>query len=74
MEDNMENYIGRKCKEILKRVGIKEGQIVLDFGCGEGNYTIPAAKIVGNKGKVYGLDEDRYKLKELEEKVKSTSL
>ena len=39
--------------ELLKAVGIKKGQTVLDFGCGEGNYTIPAAKLVKNEGKVY---------------------
>jgi ubiquinone/menaquinone biosynthesis C-methylase UbiE len=35
---------------------IRPGFNVLDYGCGPGSYTIPAAKIVGNKGKVYALD------------------
>jgi len=44
----------------LKRVGVRKDQNVLDFGCGTGNYAIPAAKIVGEGGKVYALDrEDR---------------
>ncbi|MEA1963984.1 MAG: class I SAM-dependent methyltransferase [Candidatus Aerophobetes bacterium] len=70
----MKNYTEERCKEVLKRVGTKGGEIVLDFGCGSGNYTIPTAKIVGFKGKVYGLDEDGYKLKELEEKAKAAGL
>ena len=45
MKNNIENYTEERCKEILKRVGIEKGQTVLDFGCGGGNYTIPAAKI-----------------------------
>lgn len=43
----------------MREVGINKGQIVLDFGCGSGYYTIPATKIVGDKGKVYALDKDR---------------
>ena len=34
----------------------KEGQTVLDFGCGTGDFTIPAAEIVKDSGKVYALD------------------
>jgi cyclopropane fatty-acyl-phospholipid synthase-like methyltransferase len=48
MKNNIENYTEERCKEILEKVGVKEGQIILDFGCGSGNYTIPAAKIIGN--------------------------
>ena len=51
--------------KILKSSGIKEGQSVLDFGCGSGAYAIPAAKIVGGKGNVYALDKDRQALEEL---------
>ena len=35
---------------------IQEGQTVLDYGCGTGSFTIPAARIVNTKGKVYALD------------------
>lgn len=35
---------------------VKEEQVFLDFGCGPGWFTIPAAKIVGKGGKVYALD------------------
>jgi len=48
--------VGERC---LREVGIRKGQIVLDFGCGSGNYTILAAVIVGKKGKVYALDKER---------------
>jgi ubiquinone/menaquinone biosynthesis C-methylase UbiE len=74
MKNNIKNYTEERCKEILKRIGIEKGQTVLDFGCGGGNYTIPAAKIIGNEGKIYAVDEDGYKLKDLQEKVKSANL
>ena len=31
----------------LKRVGLRQGQTVIDFGARVGHYTIPAAKVVG---------------------------
>jgi len=55
--------------EILEAIGIKTGQIVLDFGCGSGTYTIPAAKIVAEQGKVYALDKDREALDKLMQKA-----
>jgi ubiquinone/menaquinone biosynthesis C-methylase UbiE len=42
--------------EILKEVGIKAASHVLDFGCGPGNYVVPASTLVGQSGRVYALD------------------
>jgi len=47
---------------------------VLDFGCGQGTYTIPAARIVGNDGIVYALDQDKDKIDDLRAESKSTEL
>jgi ubiquinone/menaquinone biosynthesis C-methylase UbiE len=55
--------------EILKRIGIRRGQTVLDFGCGYGTYTIPVARIVGAQGKVYALDEDTEALDSIMQKA-----
>jgi len=51
--------------KILEKSGIKQGESVLDFGCGSGAYAIPAAKIVGGKGEIYALDKDKHALDEL---------
>ena len=40
----------------LKEAGIQPGMTVLDFGCGPGRYTIPAARLVGKEGRVYAVD------------------
>jgi len=56
--------------KLLKKVGIRPGHTVLDFGCGSGNYTIPAAKIVGKKGRVYALDKNSEKLDKLAGRLK----
>jgi ubiquinone/menaquinone biosynthesis C-methylase UbiE len=56
--------------KILQRIGIKDGQTILDFGCGFGTYTIPVAKIVGKQGEVYALDKDKNALDSLMKKAK----
>ena len=60
--------------QLLKDVGIKAGQVVLDFGCGSGTYTVPAARIVGDKGKVYALDKDSEVLNKLMQRTQSVGL
>lgn len=46
----------RKRREKLKKAGVKQGQFIVDLGCGIGRFTNLAAKIVGQEGKVYALD------------------
>jgi len=41
---------------IVKEAGIKQGSVVLDFGCGPGNFTIAAAEMTGADGRVCALD------------------
>ena len=60
--------------EVLERTGLNKRQIVLDFGCGSGTYTLPAAKIVGKQGRVYALDKDTQALDELMHAADSTGL
>jgi len=60
--------------EVLERIGIRRGQAVLDFGCGSGTYTIPAAKIVGERGRVYALDKDKEALDALMQRGESAGL
>jgi ubiquinone/menaquinone biosynthesis C-methylase UbiE len=58
----------------LKQAGIKEGQTVLDFGCGPGHYAIAAAKMVGAKGKVYALDIHPLAVQSVEKKAQKEGL
>ncbi len=37
-------------EEVLKEIGITEGQYILDCFCGSGVYTIAAAVLAGNEG------------------------
>ena len=65
MEADVREWLKEKGKEFLKDIGIKEGQVVLDFGCNVGHYTIPAAEVVGEEGRVYAIDKDIESLNEL---------
>jgi len=59
MKNNVKKWINEDGIKFLKEIGLKYKQKVLDFGCGEGHYSIPASKIVGEKGVVFALDKDR---------------
>jgi len=41
----------------LREVGVRAGDAVLDFGCGQGVYAKAAARVVGTRGTVYALDK-----------------
>jgi len=57
------------CASVISNSGIRTGHTVLDFGCGVGNYTIPAAIQVGHTGTVYAIDSNAGKLRELSERA-----
>jgi ubiquinone/menaquinone biosynthesis C-methylase UbiE len=41
---------------ILAGIGVKAGITFADIGCGGGFFALPAARMTGGKGRVYGLD------------------
>lgn len=58
----------------LKKIGIKTGDIVLDFGARVGHYSIPAAIVVGKSGLVYAVDKEQQELDETSRKAKRLNL
>jgi precorrin-6B methylase 2 len=60
--------------DMLQQIEIRRGQTVLDFGCGYGIYTISAARIVGEQGRVYALGKDKEALDELMQRGESAGL
>ena len=70
-----------KLKDIFcpvdKRVdsfGIKEGAIVIDYGCGPGRYSKKASLLVGEKGKVYAADIHKLAVKSVKKKIEKYNL
>jgi len=69
-----EKQMVRHAEEVLREVGLKESQTVLDCCCGSGIYTTAAAQLVGEKGLVYAIDTNSEKLKDLRRTVESKKL
>ena len=59
---------------VLREIGLREGQTILDYGCGPGTFTISSAEIVGEKGVVHALDIRSQALKHILEKARSAGL
>ena len=70
----MENWETKDGVKYLKNLGIKTGQVVLDFGANDGHYSIPAAILVGNNGSVYAIDKEQEPLNEIEQKARNLGL
>ncbi|MFX1303210.1 MAG: class I SAM-dependent methyltransferase [Promethearchaeota archaeon] len=58
----------------IEKTKIKKGDIVLDYGCGPGSYTIAAAEVVGDTGKVYAADIHPLAINSVNERVKKRGL
>ncbi len=60
--------------KILTAIGVASGQRVLDVGCGPGFFTIPAAKLVGEQGRVFALDNQPLAIRHVEKKAQKADL
>lgn len=58
LKNDVEKWVKEDGIRFLKKIGVRESNVLVDFGCNVGHYTIPAAKIVGERGKVYAVDKD----------------
>jgi ubiquinone/menaquinone biosynthesis C-methylase UbiE len=74
VERDVDRWLKELAVPFLKRVGVQPKQRVLDFGCGPGFYTVPAARIVGRRGRVFALDKSAKVLQELEQRAKEERL
>ena len=74
MIDDVKKWMDKKGKRFLEGIGVAKGQTVLDFGSGEGHYTIPVSKVVGANAKVYALDKDRNALDKLKKTTKKNNI
>ena len=60
----------KKPERTLREMGLQKGQTVLDYGCGIGSFSIPAAKMVGDDGVVYALDIHPLAIRAVEKEIK----
>ncbi len=60
--------------QTLENAGLRSGQKVLEVGCGPGFFTIPAARIVTETGKVYALDVHPLAIERVQTKIKTEKI
>jgi len=53
----------------LKKIPLREGMKVVDYGCGPGRYALPVAELVGPEGKVFAVDIQPLAVKTVKEKA-----
>jgi ubiquinone/menaquinone biosynthesis C-methylase UbiE len=69
MEEHEEKWLSGQGADVLRTLGVKESDCVVDFGCGKGRYTIPATQIVGQNGVVFAVERHVDELDTLNERL-----
>ena len=59
---------------LLRAAGLREGEIVLEVGPGPGFFTIPAAEIIGDRGRLYSLDINPASIAKISQKIRERDL
>ncbi|MCL2679226.1 MAG: class I SAM-dependent methyltransferase [Dehalococcoidia bacterium] len=59
---------------LLLKIGLKNGQTLVDMGAGDGYFSIPAAQMAGPKGKIYAIDSSTENLAGLERRAREAGL
>jgi cyclopropane fatty-acyl-phospholipid synthase-like methyltransferase len=60
--------------DFLKRIGLSKGDAVVDFGCGSGAYSVPAANVVGDDGVIVAVDARDLTRKRLERRAAARNI
>jgi len=73
-EMEFREWLAEHASEVLMHVGVSQAQTVLDYGCGSGTFTIPSARIVGKRGRVYAFEARSSLLERVREKAREAAL
>ncbi|MFB6076066.1 MAG: class I SAM-dependent methyltransferase [Candidatus Aenigmatarchaeota archaeon] len=66
MKRKVNEWIKKDGVDFFNSIGLREGDKILDFGCGSGYFAVTASKIVGDKGIIYAADKGRKSLKKVD--------
>jgi ubiquinone/menaquinone biosynthesis C-methylase UbiE len=72
--DDHERRQWQNPETILSSIGLRSGFTFIDIGCGGGFFALPAARIVGIEGKVYGLDTNADSIANLKDQASREDL
>lgn len=65
--DEAERREWQEPEPILRKIGMGPGMTFADIGCGDGFFSLPAARMAGGDGRVFGVDADIGSIKRLGE-------
>ena len=60
--------------EKIKAAGILPGMDVLEVGCGSGYFTLPAAKLVGDEGRLHAIDIHPISIETTSKRIEESNL
>ena len=63
------SFLDELTEAVLRRAGLRPGMRILDVGCGMGDVTLLAARLVGPTGAVVGIDRDAQGLNRARERA-----
>ncbi len=72
--DDVERRKWQDPEAILEEIGLRKGDTFLDLGCGEGFFALPAARMTGKEGTVYGIDVSKRALSVLKQEAETGGL
>lgn len=61
-------------KKLLNEIGINNGMVVVDYGCGPGSYIRDASAMVGAEGRVYAADINKLAVESVQKLMKKYGL
>lgn len=72
--ESLNKWILEQGTSFFQDIGMKKSQKVVDFGCGEGIYSILSGMAIGENGVVYAVDEQQKDLDGIVDKAKDMGL
>jgi len=72
--NHAERRLWQDAPAILAQIGLKPGDTLADIGSGDGYFSIPAARMVSQSGKIYALDASAEAISELKAAASAASL
>ena len=72
--NHAERLLWQDANKILTEIGLQPGSILIDIGAGDGFFSLPAARIVGDSGTIYALDLSDEAVASLKEQAAASGL
>jgi ubiquinone/menaquinone biosynthesis C-methylase UbiE len=72
--NHAERLLWQNSDQILANICLEPGDTMVDIGCGDGFFSLPAAKLVGRTGLIYALDASDEAIAQLQAKANSFDL